>query len=171
MSDSPDPAPASALKTADLCDAHAGTAHFQIADSGFVDYGGRRDFAGPISTVRAPEDNSLVRKALEEPGRGRVLVVDGGGSRRCALVGDQLAALAQKNGWAGVVVNGCIRDAEEVGRTAVGVKALGTHPLKSGKRNEGQRDVEVCFAGVTFLPGHHLYADADGIVTSAKPLR
>ncbi|RKH05145.1 RraA family protein [Corallococcus sp. CA047B] len=159
-----------APKTADLCDAHAGTAHFQVAEPGFLDYGGRRDFQGPISTVRAPEDNSLVRKALEEPGQGRVLVVDGGGSRRCALVGDQLAALAQKNGWAGVVVNGCIRDAEEVGRTAVGVKALGTHPLKSGKRNEGQRDVEVRFAGVTFTPGHYLYADADGIVTSAKAL-
>ncbi|MFP2900341.1 ribonuclease E activity regulator RraA [Corallococcus sp. 4LFB] len=165
MSDSPD------LKTADLCDAHAGAPHFQVAEPGFMDYGGRRSFSGPISTVRAPEDNSLVRKALEEPGQGRVLVVDGGGSRRCALVGDVLAALGQQNGWAGVVVNGCIRDSEEVGRTAIGVKALGTHPLKSGKRNEGQRDVEVRFAGVTFTPGHHLYADADGIVTSQKPLR
>ncbi|NMO21674.1 ribonuclease E activity regulator RraA [Pyxidicoccus fallax] len=165
MSDSMD------LKTADLCDEHAGTPHFQVAEPGFLDYGGRRSFSGPISTVRAPEDNSFVRKALEEPGQGRVLVVDGGGSRRCALVGDQLAALAQKNGWAGVVVNGCIRDAEEVGRTAIGVKALGTHPLKSNKRNEGQRDVEVRFAGVTFRPGHHLYADADGIVTSEKALR
>jgi regulator of ribonuclease activity A len=158
------------LKTADLCDAHAGSPHFQIAEPGFLDYGGRRSFSGPISTVRAPEDNSLVRKALEESGQGRVLVVDGGGSRRCALVGDQLAALAQKNGWAGVVVNGCIRDAEAVGRTTIGVKALGTHPLKSNKRNEGQRDVEVRFAGVTFRPGHHLYADADGIVTSDKAL-
>jgi regulator of ribonuclease activity A len=158
------------LKTADLCDEHSGAAHFQIADSGFFDYGGSRGFSGPISTVRAPEDNSLVRKALEEPGQGRVLVVDGGGSRRCALVGDILAALAEKNGWAGVVVNGCIRDAEEVGRTAIGVKALGTHPLKSGKRNEGQRDVEVRFAGVTFKPGQYLYADADGIVTSEKAL-
>ena len=123
-----------------------------LAEPGFLDYGGRRSFSGPISTVRAPEDNSLVRKALEEPGQGRVLVVDGGGSRRCALVGDQLAALAQKNGWAGVVVNGCIRDAEEVGRTAIGVKALGTHPR------------------VTFRPGHYLYADADGIVTSETAL-
>ncbi|NBD12274.1 MULTISPECIES: ribonuclease E activity regulator RraA [Corallococcus] len=159
------------FKTADLCDAHADTSRFQIADPGFLDYGGRRSFSGPISTVRAPEDNSRVRQALEEPGLGRVLVVDGGGSRRCALVGDVLAALGQKNGWAGVVVNGCIRDAEEVGRTDIGVKALGTHPLRSGKRNEGQRDVEVRFAGVTFTPGHHLYADADGIVTSEQPLR
>ncbi|WP_141593535.1 ribonuclease E activity regulator RraA [Myxococcus sp. AB056] len=158
------------FKTADLCDAHAGTPWFQIAEPGFQDYGGVRTFAGPISTVRAPEDNSLVRKALEEPGQGRVLVVDGGGSRRCALVGDQLALLAQQNGWAGVVVNGCIRDAEDVGRMRIGVKALGTHPLKSLKRNEGQRDVEVRFAGVTFRPGHYVYADLDGIVTSESPL-
>ncbi|WP_163786742.1 ribonuclease E activity regulator RraA [Myxococcus vastator] len=158
------------FKTADLCDAHAGTPRFQIAEPGFQDYGGVRTFAGPISTVRAPEDNSLVRKALEEPGQGRVLVVDGGGSRRCALVGDQLALLAQQNGWAGVVVNGCIRDAEDVGRMRIGVKAMGTHPLKSLKRNEGQRDVEVRFAGVTFRPGHYVYADLDGIVISESPL-
>ncbi|NTX64527.1 ribonuclease E activity regulator RraA [Myxococcus sp. CA051A] len=158
------------FKTADLCDTHSGTAHFQVAEPGFIDYGGRTTFSGLISTVRAPEDNSLVRKALEEPGAGRVLVVDGGGSRRCALVGDQLALLAQQNGWAGIIVNGCIRDSEEVGRTAIGVKALGTHPLKSSKRNEGQRDAEVRFAGVIFKPGHRLYADADGIVTSESTL-
>ncbi|ATB44849.1 ribonuclease E activity regulator RraA [Corallococcus macrosporus] len=158
------------FKTADLCDAHAGSPQIQIAEPGFHDYGGVRTFAGPISTVRAPEDNSLVRKALEEPGQGRVLVVDGGGSRRCALVGDQLALLGQQNGWAGVVVNGCIRDAEDVGRMRLGVKALGTHPLKSLKRNEGQRDVEVRFAGVVFRPGHYVYADVDGIITSESPL-
>jgi regulator of ribonuclease activity A len=156
--------------TADLCDAHADAADFQVAEPGFRDYGRRRSFHGPIATVRAPEDNSLVRQALEEPGAGRVLVVDGGGSLRCALVGDQLAALAQKNGWAGVVVNGCIRDADEVARTWVGVKALGTHPLKSGKKGEGEQAVELRFAGVRFRPGEHLYADADGIVVSAKPL-
>ncbi|MCE9668923.1 ribonuclease E activity regulator RraA [Myxococcus stipitatus] len=159
-----------AFKTADLCDSHSASPGFQVAEPGFHDYGGLRTFSGPISTVRAPEDNSLVRKALEEPGQGRVLVVDGGGSRRCALVGDQLALLAQRNGWAGIVVNGCIRDSVEVGRTDVGVKALGTHPLKSGKRNEGQRDVEVRFAGVTFRPGLFLYADEDGIVTAETTL-
>jgi regulator of ribonuclease activity A len=156
--------------TADLCDAHADAADFQVAEPGLRDYGRRRSFHGPIATVRAPEDNSLVRKALEEPGQGRVLVVDGAGSLRCALVGDQLAALAQKNGWAGVVVNGCIRDADEVARTWVGVKALGTNPLKSHKRGEGERDVELRFAGVRFRPGEHLYADPDGVVISAKPL-
>ena len=156
--------------TADLCDAHAESPDFQVVDPGLRDYGRRRFFHGTVSTVRAPEDNSLVRTALEEPGQGRVLVVDGGGSLRCALVGDQLAALAQKNGWAGVVVNGCIRDADEVARTHVGVKALGTNPLKSHKRNEGQRDVEVRFLGVRFRPGDFLYADTDGIVVSPKAL-
>ncbi|XXF80968.1 ribonuclease E activity regulator RraA [Myxococcaceae bacterium GXIMD 01537] len=156
------------FKTADLCDAHDGSV--AVAEPGFQDFGGRRTFGGPIRTVRAPEDNTLVRQALEEPGQGHVLVVDGGGSRRCALVGDQLAALAERNGWAGLVVNGCIRDSEEVGRAAIGVKALGTHPRKSLKRGEGQRDIEVRFAGVTFKPGHWLYADADGVVVSEKSL-
>lgn len=166
-----DPSPEAPLfATADLCDAHAGTAGFQVADPGLRDYGGMRCFHGAVATVRAPEDNSLVRQALEEPGQGRVLVVDGGGSLRCALVGDQLAVLAQKNGWAGIVVNGCIRDADEVGRTALGVKALGTNPLKSHKRNEGQRDVELRFSGVLFRPGDFLYADTDGVVVSAKAL-
>jgi regulator of ribonuclease activity A len=141
-----------------------------VAEPGFRDFGGRLTFGGRIRTVRAPEDNTLVRQALEEPGQGQVLVVDGGGSRRCALVGDQLAALAEKNGWAGIVVHGCIRDSEEVRRTAIGVKALGTHPRKSGKRGEGERELDVSFAGVTFKTGHHLYADADGIVVSEKPL-
>jgi regulator of ribonuclease activity A len=156
--------------TADLCDAHEGEADFQVVDPGLRDYGGRRFFHGPLVTVRAPEDNSFVRQVLEEPGKGHVLVVDGGGSLRCALVGDQLAALAQRNGWAGIVVYGCIRDADEVARTAVGVKALGTNPRKSHKRQEGQRDVAVHFLGVHFRPGAHLYADADGVVVSAKPL-
>ncbi|MBJ6761563.1 ribonuclease E activity regulator RraA [Myxococcaceae bacterium JPH2] len=158
------------FKTADLCDTHGSAPHFQVASPGLLDYGGRRAFFGPISTVHALEDNSLVRRALEEEGRGRVLVVDGGGSLRCALVGDQLALLAERNGWAGVVVNGCIRDADDVARIAVGVKALGTHPRKSLKRNEGERDVEVRFAGVTFRPGQHLYADSDGLVVSDTAL-
>jgi regulator of ribonuclease activity A len=156
------------FKTADLCDANPDAV--QVADPLFGDFGGEDAFSGPIATVRAPEDNSLVRQALEEPGGGRVLVVDGGGSMRCALLGDQLAELAVKNGWAGVVVNGCVRDSAEIAGMALGVKALGTHPLKSEKRNQGQREVPVRFAGVTFVPGHHLYADADGIVLSGRAL-
>ncbi|TCO77342.1 regulator of ribonuclease activity A [Plasticicumulans lactativorans] len=156
------------FKTADLCDDHADKV--QIAEPIFGDYGGDISFFGPLSTLKAFEDNSLVRKAFEEPGQGRVLVIDGGGSMRCAMFGDQLAALAEKNGWAGVIVNGCIRDSAAISDTAIGVKALGVHPLKTVKRNEGQRDVVLRFAGVTFTPGHYVYADEDGLLVSAKPL-
>ena len=111
-----------------------------------------------------------MRKILEEPGVGRVLVVDGGGSTRCALLGDQLAELAEKNDWAGVVVNGCIRDSAAIAEIGIGVKALGVHPLKTIKRNTGWRDLPVSFAGVTFRSGHYLYADEDGLIVSEKPL-
>lgn len=154
--------------TADLTDAHA--SEIQIVELPFRDFGGSRHFHGAISTVRAPEDNSRVRTALEGPGAGRVLVIDGGGSLRCALLGDQLAALAVKNGWSGVLVNGCIRDSEAISGMSLGVKALGTHPLKTQKRNEGEREVPVRFGGVTFTPGAFLYADGDGVVVSAREL-
>lgn len=156
------------IKTADLCDQH--DAQVRVAEPVFRDFGGRRAFSGPVATVRAPEDNVLVRRALEEPGEGRVLVVDGGRSTRCALVGDVLAALAHRNGWAGIVVNGCIRDAAEIAGIPIGLKALGTVPRKSCKRGAGERDVPVRFAGVTFRPGEHLYADTDGIVVAGKEL-
>jgi len=136
----------------------------------FGDFGGALDFAGPISTVKCHEDNSLVRSALEEPGEGRVLVVDGGGSDRCALLGDNLAQLAIDNEWAGIVVYGCIRDSAEIAEMPVGVKALATHPKKSHKQNIGERDVAVRFAGVSFAPGAWLYADLDGIVVSDEAL-
>jgi regulator of ribonuclease activity A len=154
------------FKTADLCDAYSD--RLQIAEPLFRDYGGTRSFSGSISTVKAHEDNTLVRAALETPGQDRVLVVDGGGSIRCAMVGDQLALLGERNDWAGIVVFGCIRDSVDIGGIAIGLKALNTHPLKSLKRNEGQRDVPVRFAGVEFVPGHHLYADPDGIVIAAS---
>lgn len=136
----------------------------------FSDYGGTREFHGSISTVKVHEDNSLVRAALEEPGNGRVLVVDGGGSLRCALVGDLLAELGRKNGWAGIVVYGCIRDSAVIGGIAIGVKALNTNPRKSVKRGHGDRDIPVTFGNVTFAPGHYLYADQDGILVSAEKL-
>jgi len=126
----------------------------------FNDYGGEMMFAGPIVTLKVFEDNTLVRKVLEEPGEGRVLVVDGGGSTRCALLGDQLGELAEDNNWAGVVVS----------ELSIGVKALATHPLKSVKRNSGERDIPVCFAGITFRPGYYLYADEDGLIVSEQPL-
>lgn len=156
------------IHTADLCDAHAD--RLTVVAPMFRSYGGRSAFGGPISTLKLFEDNSLVRKVLEAPGHGRVLVIDGGGSMRRALVGDQIARLAVDNGWAGIVVYGCIRDAKEISTMELGVFALGTHPLKTVKRNEGQADTEVSFGGVTFTPGHHLYADEDGVVVSPDAL-
>ena len=133
-------------------------------------YGGRPAFHGAIATLKLFEDNSLVRKALESPGNGRVLVVDGGGSLRCALVGDQLAQLGVKNGWAGIVVWGCIRDSRAIGQMDIGVFALATHPQKSVKRGAGEADVPVSFGGVNFLPGQHLYADEDGVIVAESAL-
>ena len=156
------------LPTADICDE---VDDAEVAAPIFRSFGARDAFGGPITTVKVFEDNVLVRKALEEAGAGRVLVVDGGGSRRCALVGDRLAALARDNGWAGVIVYGCIRDSAPIAAIDVGVHALGTHPKKSVKRGEGQRDIAVTFAGVTFAPGAFVYADADGVVVTGEPVR
>lgn len=156
------------FRTTDLCDEHADD--LRIVSPLFRDYGGRRQFHGPVSTVKVFEDNSLVRDALEEAGEGRVLVVDGGGSMRCALLGGNLAVLARENGWSGVVVYGCVRDAVELADTEVGVKALNTHPLKSVKKGVGQREVPVTFGGVTFNAGDCLYADEDGIIVASEPL-
>ena len=163
------------FKTTDLCDEHFDLCNqfsdrLQIAEPIFNDYGGEMMFSGAIVTLKVFEDNTLVRKVLEEQGEDRVLVVDGGGSTRCALLGDQLAELAEDNGWAGVVVNGCIRDSAVVAEMGIGVKAIGTHPLKSVKRNSGERDIPVCFAGITFRPGYYLYADEDGMIVSEQPL-
>ncbi|MFO7859202.1 MAG: ribonuclease E activity regulator RraA [Ectothiorhodospiraceae bacterium] len=154
--------------TTDLCDAHADA--LSIATPMFQDYGGQRSFHGPVSTVKVFEDNSLVRAALEEAGDGRVLVVDGGGSMRCALLGDNLAAIGRSQGWAGVVVYGCIRDSADIAGMDFGVKALNTHPLKSVKKGAGERDVSVTFAGITIRAGSYLYADEDGLVVAGEPL-
>lgn len=154
--------------TTDLCDAFA--EQLQIAEPIFADFGSTTRFSGPITTVKLHEDNSLVREALETEGNGGVLVVDGGGSMRCALLGGNLAVLAEKNNWRGVLVYGCIRDRDEIEATGVGVKALAPHPLKSNKQGVGQKDIPVRFAGVNWIPGYHLYADRDGVVLSEKPL-
>lgn len=156
------------LATTDLCDDHSDT--LQIADPIFFDFGSTTCFSGPITTLKLFEDNSLVRDTLETDGKGGVLVVDGGGSKRCALLGGNLAVLAQENHWTGVVVYGCIRDRDEIEATTVGVKALAPHPLKSHKQGVGQKNVAVRFAGVNWQPGHYLYADKDGIVLSEQPL-
>ncbi len=154
--------------TPDLCDAHEGKYH--VAEPNFLDYGGFTRFAGQIATVKLFEDNSLVREALGEKGHGRVLVVDGGGSLRCALLGDKLGEQAVKNGWAGLVINGCVRDSAALAELDLGVKAIGTHPQKSHKKGIGERQVSVRFAGVLFLPDHYLYADEDGLIVSSEAL-
>jgi regulator of ribonuclease activity A len=155
-------------KTADLCDQFE--AEIQVAEPMLGDFGGLTQFSGPIATIKVYEDNALIKKRLEEDGKGRVLVIDGAGSTRTALVGDKLAGLAEKNNWAGLVIHGCIRDVEEVSDLDLGVKALGTTPRKSAKRGSGEIDVVVYFAGVSFTPGHYLYADPDGIVVAPREL-
>lgn len=156
--------------TADLCDAHSGESHFQIAEPLLKSYGGHSSFCGQISTVKVFEDNVLVRKILEEKVRNRVLVVDGGGSHRCALLGDDMAKLAADNGWRGIVIYGCIRDSAIISQLPIGILALHTHPLKSHKKGHGDRDLLVTFAGVNFRQNHFLYADADGIIVSETML-
>ncbi|MBO9661637.1 ribonuclease E activity regulator RraA [Dokdonella sp.] len=154
--------------TTDLCDAHP---DLQVCAPVFHDYGGAGAFHGPIATLKVFEDNALVRATLERPGEGRVLVVDGGGSLRCALVGGQLGMLGVNNGWAGVLVHGCVRDRAELAALAIGVKALATHPRRSEKGlHSGHAGRIVEFAGVRFAPGAWLYADADGIVVADRAL-
>ena len=156
--------------TCDLCDAHKNDSDgaFRVLPPVFRDFGKRRRFAGPVSTVKCFEDNSLVKAAVDSPGQGRVLVVDGGGSMRRALVGGNLGAAAAKNGWAGVVVYGCVRDVAELAECNTGIRALAAMPLPTEKRNEGQRDVPVQVEGVWVRPGEWLYADEDGIVVMAS---
>ena len=136
----------------------------------FKNFGGLARFSGPVSTVKCFEDNSLVKAAVDSPGEGRVLVVDGGASLRRALVGGNLGAAAARNGWAGVVVDGCVRDVTELAQCSVGLRALAAMPLPTEKRQEGQRDIPVQIQGVWVRPGDWLYADEDGMVVMASPL-
>ena len=156
------------INTADLCDAHESS--ISVADPLFQDFGGIESFHGKITTVRCFEDNSLIREALKSPGASQVLVVNGGGSMRRALVGDLLAQAGAENQWAGIVVFGCIRDSRVISTIQIGCKALATTPLKTEKKGAGEKDVLVRFANVDFIPGHFLYADKDGIIVSAKDL-
>lgn len=160
------------FKTPDLCDefeAQLGKTVRVVAPM-FQRYGGRSSFSGEIVTLKVFEDNSLVREAFAANGQGKVLVIDGGGSMRCALVGDQLAILAHKNGWEGVIVYGCIRDSADINGIDIGIRALNTHPQKSIKKGVGDRDIAVTFGGVTFNPGETLYADEDGVLVSSRAL-
>ncbi len=159
-----------AFKTADLCDEYSDSTHFQIAEPIFRAYGGKPAFSGRITTLKIFEDNTLVRELLEQKVSNRVLVIDGGGSHRCALLGDNLAKLAVENGWEGVIVYGCIRDSGDIARMPLGVRALHTHPLKSRKRGGGEKDILVTFAGVNFKSDHSIYVDEDGIIVSTDTL-
>jgi regulator of ribonuclease activity A len=154
--------------TCDLCDAHAGEPALRVLPPAFMALGARPAFQGPVSTVKCFEDNSLVRAALEEPGAGRVLVIDGGASLRCALVGGRLAALGAQNGWAGIVVDGCVRDRAEIDACTIGIRALALNPMRPDKRGAGQRDVPVHLQGQPVQPGDWLVADADGVILLDK---
>lgn len=157
------------IPTCDLCDDHKNDSdgRFRVLPPLFRDFGKRIRFAGPVSTVKCFEDNTLVKAAVDSPGEGRVLVVDGGGSLRRALVGGNLGKAAAKNGWAGVVVYGCVRDSAELAECDTGIRALAAMPLPTEKRNEGQRDIAVQIEGVWIRPGDILHADEDGIVVMA----
>jgi regulator of ribonuclease activity A len=158
----------SSPKTADLVDAH--DAEVRFCQLPFERHGRRRPFHGTISTVKTFEDNALLKKRLEEPGNGRVLVIDGGGSGRVALVGDVIATLAQKNGWSGLIINGAVRDVAVLAEMDFAVFALHRSPKKSSKLGTGAADVPVSFGGVDFIPGQVVYADDDGVLVSSLPL-
>ncbi|UTW55158.1 ribonuclease E activity regulator RraA [Kordiimonas sp. SCSIO 12610] len=154
------------LATADVCDA-SGRAVDVIALP-WRDYGKRLDFAGPVSTLKTIDDNTHVRTLLEEQGEGRVLIIDGAGSMRSALVGGNLAALASQNGWAGIIVNGCVRDIHELIDEDIGIKALATCPRKSIKNNQGDINIPISIGGVIVKPGFWIIADGDGVVVSPE---
>jgi regulator of ribonuclease activity A len=156
------------LSVPDICDQFID--EIVVFDPVFQDFGGKRKFCGEILTLRCFEDNSLVGETVRTEGRGRVIVVDGGGSLRRALLGDVLATAAVKNGWQGLVINGCVRDVEILETIDLGVKALAACPVKTDKRGEGQHDVPLRFAGAQMEPGQYLYADANGIVVARNKL-
>ncbi|ODJ91896.1 ribonuclease activity regulator protein RraA [Pseudomonas viridiflava] len=154
--------------TPDLCDAYPDL--IQIVEPMFSNFGGRDSFGGQIVTLKCFEDSSLVKEQIALDGKGKVLVVDGGGSLRCAMLGDMVAEQASKNGWEGLLIYGCVRDVDMLAQTDLGVQALASHPKKSEKRGIGELNVPVTFGGVTFKPGDYLYADNNGVIISPSPL-
>ena len=164
--------PTPKFSTCDLCDEHKGdgSGAFRVLPPVFRDFGGQTRFAGPVVTVQCLDDNSVVKAAVESPGDGRVLVVDGGASLRRALIGGNLGAAAARNGWAGVVVDGCVRDKAELAACQTGIRALALMPLPTERRQQGVRDVVVRIQGVWVRPGDWLYADQDGTVVADRAL-
>lgn len=157
-----------AISTPDICDAHP--AHVRVLESMLANFGGVDAFGGPVVTVKCYEDNSVIKELAASPGEGRVMVVDGGGSMRRALMGDQVAAQAAANGWAGAVIFGCVRDVDDLAETALGIQAIGSVPVKTEKRGIGDRDVPVTFGGVTVDPGDWVYADNNGVIVADREL-
>ena len=155
--------------TPDLCDEYPELV--QVVEPMFSNFGGRTSFGGELVTVKCFEDNSKVKELVGTPGEGKVMVVDGGGSMRHALLGDMLAEKASKNGWAGLVIYGCIRDVDQIMETDLGVQAIATVPLKTEKRDIGDVNIPVKFGGVTFIPGHYIYADNNGVIVSPQELK
>lgn len=160
----------SCMATADIADLYGDQDQLASCDLQFTNYGGKSSFCGEIVTITCFQDNGLVKKTLNSPGNGKVLVVDGHGSVHTALMGDMIAQAGVDNGWAGVVINGAIRDSAEVAKMDIGCKALGTNPRKSAKDGAGQVNARVSLGGVDFNPGYFLYADADGIVVTPEPI-
>ncbi|MDZ7651229.1 MAG: ribonuclease E activity regulator RraA [Burkholderiaceae bacterium] len=161
------------ISTTALCDSHEDRlldGRLQAFAPAFIALGRRRDFAGPCTTLKLFEDNSLLADLVKTPGAGRVLVVDAGGSLRCAVFGGNLAKAAAQNGWSAVVIFGAARDAEEIDACDIAVRALALHPRRSVKRGAGERDLPVSFLGVTVRPGMWLYGDRDGVLASSDPL-
>ena len=152
----------------DLCDAYG--EEVEVLEIELKSFGGREDFGGPVRTIRCFEDNSRVAELVDTPGEGAVLVVDGDASRRCALLGDNLAEKAAANGWAGVIVFGCVRDVAALAQISLGVQALAAHPRRSVKRGAGEVDVLVRFGGVDFEPGRFVYADRNGVIVADQAL-
>jgi len=161
-------ASATVHRTADICDAHGEAV--RVCEPVLSDFGGRTLFHGIVVTVRSVEDNARLKALLQTPGDGCVVVVDGGGSTARALVGGNVARMAAANGWAGLVINGCVRDRHEIAEAKLGVKALGSCPRRPKQDGAGAEGVPVTFAGVTFSPGDYLYADGDGVVVAARQL-
>lgn len=155
--------------TPDLCDENAEIV--SVMTPMLRNFGGRKAFYGQIVTIKCYEDNSLVKDQANEAGQGRVMVVDGGGSLRCALLGDLIAKKACENGWAGLIIYGCIRDVDAIAQLELGVQAINSIPLKSVRKGRGDLNLDICFGGVTFKPGHYVYADNNGVITAPVALK
>ncbi len=156
------------ISTPDLCDEHGDKV--RVIEGNFRHYGGKQHFWGEIATIKCFEDNSRVAEMVKEPGKDRVLVVDGGASPRRSLLGDNLARAAAENGWRGIVIYGYLRDVEELATMPIGIMALGSVPRKTEKLGDGRCDIALEFGGTTLSPGEHLYADLTGIIISSQAL-